>query len=96
MPLPKSLSRVSELAQGFRSDDWRDSLPLWVSAGLVLVLAWQLVQLLWTALSAGPAAAIAPDDSRAAIPSGPPVDISGIVNAHLFGISIRRRRRPRR
>ena len=88
MPLPKSLSRVSELAQGFRSDDWRDSLPLWVSAGLVLVLAWQLVQLLWTALSAGPAAAIAPaDDARPAIPSGPPVDISGIVNAHLFGIA---------
>jgi general secretion pathway protein C len=88
MPLPKSLSRVSELAHGFRSDDWRDSLPLWVSAGLVLVLAWQLVQLLWTALSAGPAAAIAPaDDARPAIPSGPPVDISGIVNAHLFGIA---------
>lgn len=88
MPLPKSLSRVSELAQGFRSDDWRDSLPLWVSAGLVLVLAWQLVQLLWTALSAGPAAAMAPaDDARPAIPSGPPVDISGIVNAHLFGIA---------
>jgi len=88
MPLPQSLSRVSELAQGFRSDDWRDSLPLWVSAGLVLVLAWQLVQLLWTALSAGPAAAIAPaGDVRPAIPSGPPVDISGIVNAHLFGIA---------
>ena len=88
MPLPKSLSRVSELAQGFRSDDWRDSLPLWVSAGLVLVLAWQLVQLLWTALSAGPAAAIMPaGNDRPAIPSGPPVDISGIVNAHLFGIA---------
>jgi len=88
MPLPKSLSRVSELAQGFRSDDWRDSLPLWVSAGLVLVLAWQLVQLLWTALSAGPAAAITPaGNDRPAIPSGPPVDISGIVNAHLFGIA---------
>ena len=37
MQLPKSLSRVSHLAEGFRSDDWRDSLPLWVSAGLVLV-----------------------------------------------------------
>lgn len=87
MPLPNSLSRVSELAQGFRSDDWRDSLPLWVSAGLVLVLAWQLVQLLWTALSAGPAAAITQaGDVRPAIPSGPPVDISAIVNAHLFGI----------
>jgi general secretion pathway protein C len=88
MQLPKSLSRVSELAGGFRSDDWRNSLPLWVSAGLVLLLAWQLVQLLWTALSAGPAAAIAPPgDARPATPAGPAVDITGIVNAHLFGIA---------
>jgi general secretion pathway protein C len=88
MQLPKSLSRVSELAGGFRSDDWRNSLPLWVSAGLVLLLAWQLVQLLWTALSAGPAAAIAPPgDARPATPAGPAVDITAIVNAHLFGIA---------
>ena len=87
MQLPKSLSRVSELAEGFRSDDWRNSLPLWVSAGLVLLLAWQLVQLLWTALSAGPAAAIVPPgDARPATPAGPPIDIQAIVNAHLFGM----------
>jgi len=88
MQLPKSLSRVSELAEGFRSDDWRDSLPLWVSAGLVLLLAWQLVQLLWTALSAGTSAAIAPPGgARPATPAGPPIDIPAIVNAHLFGIA---------
>ena len=88
MQLPKSLSRVSELAEGFRSDDWRDSLPLWVSAGLVLVLAWQLVQLLWTALAAGPAAAISPaPDGAAPARSGPPIDIPAIVNAHLFGVA---------
>jgi general secretion pathway protein C len=87
MQLPKRLSRVSELAEGFRSDDWRQSLPLWVSAGLVLLLAWQLVQLLWTALSTAPAAIAPPVDGGPAAPSGPPIDISGIVNAHLFGIA---------
>jgi general secretion pathway protein C len=86
MQLPKRLSRVSELAEGFRSDDWRESLPLWVSAGLVLLLAWQLVQLLWTALSTAPAA-IAPVDGGPAAPSGPPIDVPAIVNAHLFGIA---------
>ena len=86
MQLPKRLSRVSELAEGFRSDDWRDSLPLWVSAGLVLLLAWQLVQLLWTALSSAPSAIAPPVDGPAA-PSGPPIDIAAIVNAHLFGLA---------
>jgi general secretion pathway protein C len=87
MQLPKRLSRVSELAEGFRSDDWRESLPLWVSAGLVLLLAWQLVQLLWTALSTAPAAIAPPVDGGPAAPSGPPIDIPAIVNAHLFGIA---------
>jgi general secretion pathway protein C len=87
MQLPKRLSRVSELAEGFRSDDWRDSLPLWVSAGLVLLLAWQLVQLLWTALSTAPAAIAPPGNGAPAAPSGPPIDIPAIVNAHLFGIA---------
>ena len=89
MQLPKSFSRVSDLAGGLRSADWRDSLPLWVSAGLVLLLAWQLVQLLWTALSAGPGAALAPTAGGRCRPasSGPPIDIPAIVNAHLFGIA---------
>ncbi len=89
MPLPKSLSRVSELAEGFRSDDWRSSLPLWVSAGLVLLLAWQLVQLLWTALGATPAAAVGnpATDAGPATPAAPPISVPAIVNAHLFGIA---------
>jgi general secretion pathway protein C len=89
MQMPKSLSRVAELAEGFRSDDWRDSLPLWVSAGLVLLLAWQLVQLLWTALAAGPTAAMTSPatDPGAPARSGPPIDIQAIVNAHLFGVA---------
>ena len=88
MQLPKSLSRVSKLAEGFRSDDWRDSLPLWVSAGLVLLLAWQIVQLLWTALTPGSIGVIAPAaDTQPVAPSGPPIDIPAIVSAHLFGIA---------
>lgn len=88
MQLPKSLSSVSQLAEGLRSDDWRESLPLWVSAGLVLVLAWQLVQLLWTALGSGSAAALSPGaPAGPAAPAGPPIDIPAIVNAHLFGIA---------
>jgi general secretion pathway protein C len=89
MPLPKSLSRVSELAEGFRSDDWRSSLPLWVSAGLVLLLAWQLVQLLWTALGATSAPAVGNPaaDAGPATPAAPPISVPAIVNAHLFGIA---------
>ena len=44
-------------------------------------------QLLWTALSAGPAAAIAGGRRPARDTLRTPVDISGIVNAHLFGIA---------
>src|SRR5262245_57564800 len=88
MQLPKSLSRVSELADGFRSDDWQESLPSWVSAGLVLVLAWQLVQLLWTALSgAAPAALPAGGEGGPAAPVGPPTNVPAIIEAHLFGIA---------
>lgn len=89
MQLPKSMSRVAGLAEGFRSDDWQQSLPSWISAGLVLVLAWQLVQLLWTALAGGsPAAGLAPGtDGQPATPAGPPIDMPAIVNAHLFGIA---------
>jgi len=87
MPLPKSLSRMSDLAQGFRSEDWRDSLPLWVSAGLVLLLAWQLVQLLWTAISDGPAAIAPAPEAGPTAPAGPPIHLQGIVNAHLFGVA---------
>src|SRR5262245_26481913 len=88
MQLPKTLGRVSELAGGFRSDDWRDALPLWVSGGLVLLLAWQLVQLLWTPLATAPAAAVAPGtDATPAAAPGPRIDVPAIVNAHLFGVA---------
>ncbi len=53
------------------------------------MLAWQLVQLLWTAV-VGRARRGARPHARAAdppAPSGPPIDIPAIVNAHLFGIA---------
>jgi general secretion pathway protein C len=88
MHLPKSLNRVSALAGSFRSDDWQNSLPLWVSAGLVLLLAWQLVQLLWTALSSGPVSVLATAPANGpVVPAGPPISVPAIVNAHLFGIA---------
>jgi general secretion pathway protein C len=90
MQLPASLNarlgRIAAVAQGARPEGWQQRLPLAVSALLVLLLAWQLVQLGWTLLGAGssvppPAPAAAP----AAGPTAQAVDIGSIVNAHLFG-----------
>ena len=53
MQLPRSvnqsLSRIASVAEGARSDGWVKNLPLVVSAVLVVLLAWQLVQLSWAA-----------------------------------------------
>jgi general secretion pathway protein C len=88
MQLPRSLSRLATFPESARSGRWIQSLPLLVSAGLVLLLAWQLVQLGWTLLGArqAPVPANAP---RVAAPAaaGPAVDLSAIVGAHLFGIA---------
>jgi general secretion pathway protein C len=88
MQLPKSLDSIARSAAGFTPAAWARSLPMWVSAGLVLVLAWQAVQLTWTALGsrrAPPPADLAPVPT-AAMPARPAVDIGRIVNAHLFGV----------
>jgi general secretion pathway protein C len=88
MQLPASLNarlgRIAAVAQGARPEGWQQRLPLAVSALLVLLLAWQLVQLAWTLLGADsslPAPATAP----AAGPVAQVVDVGSIVNAHLFG-----------
>ena len=87
MQLPKSLGSITRTAAGFAPSAWARSLPLWVSGGLVLLLAWQAVQLTWTALGsrgvppptdAGPMPAV----QR---PAAPAVNIGRIVGAHLFG-----------
>jgi general secretion pathway protein C len=88
MQLPKSLGSIARTTAGFTPAAWARSLPLWVSAGLVLLLAWQAVQLTWTALGSrrAPAStAVAPMPQ----PQGPAtaaVDVGRIVNAHLFGV----------
>jgi general secretion pathway protein C len=83
MQLPKSLSRITTLAEGARAEGWSKSLPLLVSAVLVVLLAWQLVHLAWVLLGAGTPAG-GPQGATAAAPM-PGVNVPAIVNAHLFG-----------
>src|SRR5262245_21578006 len=54
MQTPKILSRLLPAAGTLRADNWQQSLPFLVSALLAIVLAWQVVQLVWTLLGAGP------------------------------------------
>jgi general secretion pathway protein C len=88
MLLPKSLSRITSLVEGAGSVAWSRSLPLWVSVGLVVLLAWQVTQLAWTLLGAKrpsgtESARVAPMQT----PGGPALDVGAIVNAHLFGVA---------
>ena len=92
MQLPKSLASVASSASGLAPAVSARSLPLWVSAGLVLLLAWQAVQLTWTALGARPAPAPAGAGPAAGappppVPSTATVDVERIVGAHLFGVA---------
>jgi general secretion pathway protein C len=89
MQLPQSLSRLAALADGARTARWVQSLPLWVSVALVVVLAWQLVQLGWTVLGARKAPPpVAPGAAAAAAaPAGPAIDLQAVLNAHLFGVA---------
>ena len=90
MQLPPSVNerfgRIASVAQGARADGWQKLLPLAVSALLVVLLAWQLVQLTWTLL--GARNGVAPTSNAPAAVAPPParaVDVASIVNAHLFG-----------
>lgn len=93
MDLPQrvnqSLSRIASAAGGARTDGWVKNLPLVVSALLVVLLAWQLVQLGWAALGARNAQPLvaggAPAGGGASAASGRSVDLNAIINAHLFG-----------
>ena len=94
MQLPRSvnqsLNRIASVAEGARSDGWVKNLPLVVSAVLVVLLAWQLVQLGWAVLAAGNSQAVVVADTAPAS-TGPgmarAVDVGAIVNAHLFGVA---------
>ena len=83
------LSRLTAAAQGAGSEGWQSLLPLVVSALLVVLLAWQLVQLVWTLLGAKneTAVVVAPGSTSGgpAMPVSHAVDVNAIVNAHLFG-----------
>jgi general secretion pathway protein C len=88
MPFPSSLTRLSAIARGSAPAAWARSLPMWVSVGLVLLIAWQAVQLAWTLLGTRRAPAPAPSAATSnAPPVSPPVDVGAIVNAHLFGVA---------
>ena len=88
MQLPNSLSRITSAVAATGSAAWVRSLPLWVSVALVVLLAWQAIQLAWTLVGAGPAVTGEP-----AAPAAPPatstpaIDVAAIVNAHLFGVA---------
>jgi general secretion pathway protein C len=89
MELPQSvntrLSRLASIARGARSEGWQRVLPWAVSAVLVVVLAWQLVQLAWALLGAQGRQAPAATVANAPMSARPAVDVGTIVNAHLFG-----------
>jgi general secretion pathway protein C len=90
MQLPQSvntrLSRLATAAQGATAEGWQRLLPLAVSAVLVVLLAWQLVQLAYRLLGFDTAAPpAAPAAATAAVPAQPRIDIAAIVNAHIFG-----------
>ncbi len=89
MQLPQSvnarLSRIASVAQGARSEGWQRLLPWAVSALLVIVLAWQLVQLAWALLGARTPGSVVSAPAAAAQAARPAVDVGAIVSAHLFG-----------
>ncbi len=90
MQIPKPLSRLVPAAGALRADNWQQFLPYWISAVLAVVLAWQVVQLVWKLLGAQsapePAAVTAPNQSQTAA-GARRFDIASIVDAHLFGVA---------
>jgi general secretion pathway protein C len=88
MQLPKSLSRITSVAEGAGSAGWARLLPLGVSAALVVLLAWQVIQLVWTLIGAGRAPAAGPAATAPVqAPTAPSIDVGTIVGAHLFGVA---------
>lgn len=76
-------------AAGLTPASWVRYAPLLLSAAMVVLLAWQAVQLVWTALGArqAPAVPAGGPASPPAAPSAPTYSVGQIVNAHLFGVA---------
>ena len=90
MELPKSLSRIPSIADFRGSKSLAGSAPLVISAGLAVLLAWQLVQLGWTLLGANQAPMPEPAGDQPVPGGGTPgaaLNLQAIVNAHLFGVA---------
>jgi general secretion pathway protein C len=90
MELPKSLTRIPSVAEFGGSKSLAGSAPLVVSAGLAVLLAWQLVQLGWTLLGANPAPmpeSVVDEPVPGGTAGGAALDVQAIVNAHLFGVA---------
>ena len=87
MQLPNSLNRLSSAVASAGSAAAARSLPLWVSVGLVVLLAWQGIQLAWTLLGARKAPAGPAATAPVEVPAGPSINVGAIVNAHLFGVA---------
>jgi general secretion pathway protein C len=89
MQLQERFRSMAGTAAGLTPASWGRFAPMVVAAALVLLLAWQAVQLVWTVLGASRAPA-GPDGgapSAAAPPTLPSYSIGQIVNAHLFGVA---------
>jgi general secretion pathway protein C len=87
MQLPPSLSRLAAVADDVRSGRWIRSLPWLVSVALVLLLAWQVVQLGWTIMGAQRGQTPGSTATAPATSDEPPVDLRTILGAHLFGVA---------
>jgi general secretion pathway protein C len=87
MQLPNSLSRITSAVHGTGSAAWARSLPLWVSVALVVLLAWQAIQLVWTVIGARPVPSGQPSGAAPPAASAPTIDVGTIVNARLFGVA---------
>jgi general secretion pathway protein C len=90
MQIPKSLNRLLPAGGALRADNWQQLLPYAVSGLLAIVLAWQVVQLVWTLLGAQPAAnpaAVAGTAQTQTRPVATSFDLASIVDGHLFGVA---------
>jgi general secretion pathway protein C len=90
MQIPKSLTRLLPAGAALRADNWQQLLPYAVSGLLAIVLAWQVVQLVWTLLGAGPAAdpqAVSGAAQTQTRPAARSFDLASIVDSHLFGVA---------